>query len=122
MIGLEEIIIPLGILYLAFILTITITCQFIIGTTAFTYIEEKYLSDLTFPKRLVSVFFAFLSVILLTNIPKIGIYLEMIYMIIALGIVICYGMKCKEEKEIKKKKNRGNFGWKNGIKKMFKLH
>lgn len=104
LIGLEEITIPLGILYLAFLLTIAIICQFIIGTTTFTYIEEKYLSDLTFSKRLVSVFFTFLSVILLTNIPKIGIYIEMIYMIIALGIVICYGIKHKEEKESKKKK------------------
>ncbi|MDO4282911.1 MAG: hypothetical protein Q4D02_04665 [Clostridia bacterium] len=104
LIGIEEIVIPISIFYIAVVISLALISIFVTGTMIHEYIMSNYISDTDMTKRLVCIFFIFLSMILLTNIPKIGAYINMLYMILGIGIVICYIFK--REKYIKSKKKK----------------
>lgn len=103
-IGIEAIVIPILILYIAVVLVISMLAVFIVGSVVLEYITEKYIDNLDLVKRLVCGFFVFLSMILLTNIPKVGMYINMLTIIAALGIVVSYIFK--REKNVKSKKKK----------------
>lgn len=103
-IGIDEIAIPFMVFYLAILFVLSSLCIFILGTIIHEYLLDKYLLNADLAKRIVCVFFVFLSLILLTNIPKVGLYINMIYMIIAVGATLAYILKKKEAQKPKKKK------------------
>jgi len=103
-IGIEEIMIPIMVFYLANIFVISLISIFIAGGVAHEYVIDSYFKDVDLTKRMVCVFFVFLSMILFTNIPKIGIYINMIIMIMAVGIIFSYIFKREESIKSKKKK------------------
>lgn len=103
-IGIEEIVIPIMIFYIANILVISLISIFVTGSVVHEYVVDNYFKEVDLTKRIVCSFFVFLSMILLTNIPKIGIYINMIIMIMAVGIVFAYLFKKEESIKPKKKK------------------
>lgn len=103
-IGIEEIVIPIMIFYIANILVISLISIFVTGSVVHEYVVDNYFKEVDLTKRIVCSFFVFLSMILLTNIPKVGIYINMIIMIMAVGIVLAYLFKKEENIKPKKKK------------------
>lgn len=103
-IGIEEIVIPVAIFYIALVFTVSLLSTFIAGTLAHEYVVDKYFTDFDLTKRMACAFFVFLSMILLTNIPKVGIYMNMIFMIVSMGAIISYILKKEKNIKVKNKK------------------
>lgn len=103
-IGIEEITLPFMIVYVANIFAVSLVSSFIVGSIVHEYVLDNYFADADLTKRMICAFFVFVSMILLTNIPKIGMYISMIFMIIAVGSVITYVLKKEESIKSKKKK------------------
>lgn len=103
-IGIEEIMFPIMIFYIANILVISLMSIFVTGSVIHEYVIDNYFKEIDLTKRMICSFFVFLSMILLTNIPKVGIYINMIIMIMAVGIIFAYIFKREENIKPKKKK------------------
>ena len=63
---------------------------YVIGSTVFEYINKKYIKAEKLSIELVGVFFTFLSLNLLCKIPKVGTYIYMAEIMIAVGIIITF--------------------------------
>ncbi len=102
-IGIEEILVPLLLFYSITVIVIGLLSTFIISCMAHEYIIQNYFLNCELTKRLVCAFFVFLSMILISKIPVVGLYVNMIYCIVSLGIV--FSLLFKREPINKKKKN-----------------
>lgn len=101
--GLYMITIPVAVVYMAFLIVFVILSVYVIGCTIFEYTNKKYIKAEKLSLELVGVFFTFLSLNLICKIPKIGIYIYMAMVMIAVGIMIAYFLKGDNKtKEIKK--------------------
>ncbi len=101
--GLEEIIFPLMILYGGFVLFFGMISTFLVASLVFEYIANNHLNNPNITTRMVSSFFAFLSILFLTKIPTVGVYLQMIFVILSFGIAFSYLWKRNETVNKKKK-------------------
>lgn len=101
--GLHMITIPMAIVYMAFLIVFVMLSVYVIGCTIFEYTNKKYIKAEKLSLELVGVFFTFLSLNLICKIPKIGAYIYMAMVMIAVGIMIAYFLKGDNKtKEIKK--------------------
>ena len=101
--GLHMITIPVAIVYMAFLIVFVMLSVYVIGCTIFEYTNKKYIKAEKLSLELVGVFFTFLSLNLICKIPKIGTYIYMAMVMIAVGIMISYFLKSDNKtKEIKK--------------------
>lgn len=101
--GLHMITIPVAIVYMAFLIVFVMLSIYVIGCTIFEYTNKKYIKAEKLFLELVGVFFTFLSLNLICKIPKIGTYIYMAMVMIAVGIMIAYFLKNDNKtKEIKK--------------------
>lgn len=101
--GLYMITIPVLVVYLAFLIVFVMLSVYVIGCTIFEYTNKKYIKAEKLSIELVGVFFTFLSLNLICKIPKIGTYIYMAMVMIAIGIMIAYFLKNDNKtKEIKK--------------------
>lgn len=101
--GLHMITIPVAIVYMAFLIVFVMLSVYVIGCTIFEYTNKKYIKAEKLSLELVGVFFTFLSLNLICKIPKIGTYIYMAMVMIAVGIMIAYFLKSDNKtKEIKK--------------------
>lgn len=101
--GLHMITIPVAIVYMAFLIVFVMLSVYVIGCTIFEYTNKKYIKAEKLFLELVGVFFTFLSLNLICKIPKIGTYIYMAMVMIAVGIMIAYFLKSDNKtKEIKK--------------------
>lgn len=91
--GLYMITVPILVIYLAFLIVFVMLSVYVIGSTVFEYINKKYIKAEKLSIELVGVFFAFLSLNLLCKIPKVGTYIYMAEIMIAVGIMISYFLK-----------------------------
>lgn len=101
--GLHMITIPVAVVYMAFLIVFVMLSVYVIGCTIFEYTNKKYIKAEKLSIELVGVFFTFLSLNLICKIPKIGTYIYMAMVMIAVGIMIAYFLKGDNKtKEIKK--------------------
>ena len=101
--GLHMITIPVAIVYMAFLIVFVMLSVYVIGCTIFEYTNKKYIKAEKLSLELVGVFFTFLSLNLICKIPKIGAYIYMAMVMIAVGIMIAYFLKGDNKtREIKK--------------------
>lgn len=101
--GLYMITIPVAVVYMAFLIVFVMLSVYVIGCTIFEYTNKKYIKAEKLSLELVGVFFTFLSLNLICKIPKIGTYIYMAMVMIAVGIMIAYFLKSDNKtKEIKK--------------------
>lgn len=101
--GLYMITIPVAVVYMAFLIVFVMLSVYVIGCTIFEYTNKKYIKAEKLSIELVGVFFTFLSLNLICKIPKIGTYIYMAMVMIAIGIMIAYFLKNDNKtKEIKK--------------------
>lgn len=101
--GLYMITIPVAVVYMAFLIVFAMLSVYVIGCTIFEYTNKKYIKAEKLSIELVGVFFTFLSLNLICKIPKIGTYIYMAMVMIAVGIMIAYFLKGDNKtKEIKK--------------------
>lgn len=101
--GLHMITIPVAIVYMAFLIVFVMLSVYVIGCTIFEYTNKKYIKAEKLSLELVGVFFTFLSLNLICKISKIGAYIYMAMVMIAVGIMIAYFLKGDNKtKEIKK--------------------
>lgn len=101
--GLYMITIPVAVVYMAFLIVFVMLSIYVIGCTIFEYTNKKYIKAEKLSIELVGVFFTFLSLNLICKIPKIGTYIYMAMVMIAVGIMIAYFLKGDNKtKEIKK--------------------
>ena len=101
--GLHMITIPVAVVYMAFLIVFAMLSVYVIGCTIFEYTNKKYIKAEKLSIELVGVFFTFLSLNLICKIPKIGAYIYMAKVMIAVGIMIAYFLKGDNKtKEIKK--------------------
>lgn len=101
--GLHMITIPVAVVYMAFLIVFVMLSVYVIGCTIFEYTNKKYIKAEKLSLELVGVFFTFLSLNLICKIPKIGTYIYMAMVMIAVGIMIAYFLKSDNKtKEIKK--------------------
>lgn len=101
--GLYMITIPVAVVYMAFLIVFVMLSIYVIGCTIFEYTNKKYIKAEKLFLELVGVFFTFLSLNLICKIPKIGTYIYMAMVMIAVGIMIAYFLKNDNKtKEIKK--------------------
>lgn len=101
--GLYMITIPVAVVYMAFLIVFVMLSVYVIGCTIFEYTNKKYIKAEKLSIELVGVFFTFLSLNLICKIPKIGTYIYMAMVMIAVGIMIAYFLKGDNKtKEIKK--------------------
>ena len=101
--GLHMITIPMAVVYMAFLIVFVILSVYVIGCTIFEYTNKKYIKAEKLSIELVGAFFTFLSLNLICKIPKIGAYIYMAMVMIAVGIMIAYFLKGDNKtKEIKK--------------------
>ena len=91
--GLYMITVPILVIYLAFLIVFVMLSVYVIGSTVFEYINKKYIKAEKLSIELVGVFFTFLSLNLLCKIPKVGTYIYMAEIMIAVGIMISYFLK-----------------------------
>lgn len=85
--GLYCIAIPVMILLFAYLLVVGLLSTFIVGSTMAYYMSEKYFKDQgTFLKALAT-FIIYLVLYIFARLPKIGGYITIILVIVALGIV-----------------------------------
>lgn len=85
--GLYCIAIPVMIVLFAYLLVVGLLSTFIVGSTMAYYMSEKYFKDQgTFLKALAT-FIIYLVLYILARLPKIGGYITIILVIVALGIV-----------------------------------
>lgn len=98
--GLYIVMIPLSIIYAAFLIVFWMLSIFIVGSTIFEYISKKYIKEEKLSIKLVGAFCTFLSLSLLTKIPTIGIYIYFAIVMISIGIVTaCIFKKDKDSKK-----------------------
>lgn len=101
--GLYMITIPVAVVYMAFLIVFVMLSVYVIGCTIFEYTNKKYIKAEKLSIELVGAFFTFLSLNLIWKIPKIGAYIYMAMVMIAVGIMIAYFLKGDNKtKEIKK--------------------
>ena len=101
--GLYMITIPVAVVYMAFLIVFVMLSVYVIGCTIFEYTNKKYIKAEKLSLELVGVFFTFLSLNLICKIPKVGTYIYMAMVMIAVGIMIAYFLKSDNKtKEIKK--------------------
>mgnify|MGYP001113447087 CR=1 FL=1 len=101
--GLYMITIPVAVVYMAFLIVFVMLSVYVIGCTIFEYTNKKYIKAEKLSIELVGAFFTFLSLNLICKIPKIGAYIYMAMVMIAVGIMIAYFLKGDNKtKEIKK--------------------
>lgn len=101
--GLYMITIPVAVVYMAFLIVFVMLSVYVIGCTIFEYTNKKYIKAEKLSIELVGAFFTFLSLNLICKIPKIGTYIYMAMVMIAVGIMIAYFLKGDNKtKEIKK--------------------
>ena len=91
--GLYMITVPILVIYLAFLIVFVMLSVYVIGSTVFEYINKKYIKAEKLSIELVGVFFTFSSLNLLCKIPKVGTYIYMAEIMIAVGIMISYFLK-----------------------------
>lgn len=91
--GLYMITVPILVIYLAFLIVFVMLSVYVIGSTVFEYINKKYIKAEKLSIELVGIFFTFLSLNLLCKIPKVGTYIYMAEIMIAVGIMIAYFLK-----------------------------
>ena len=91
--GLYMITVPILVIYLAFLIVFVMLSVYVIGSTIFEYINKKYIKAEKLSIELVGIFFTFLSLNLLCKIPKVGTYIYMAEIMIAVGIMIAYFLK-----------------------------
>ena len=85
--------VPILVIYLAFLIVFVMLSVYVIGSTVFEYINKKYIKAEKLSIELVGVFFTFSSLNLLCKIPKVGTYIYMAEIMIAVGIMISYFLK-----------------------------
>ena len=101
--GLYMITMPVAVVYMAFLIVFAMLSVYVIGCTIFEYTNKKYIKAEKLSIELVGAFFTFLSLNLICKIPKIGAYIYMAMVMIAVGIMIAYFLKGDNKtKEIKK--------------------
>lgn len=91
--GLYMITVPILVIYLAFLIVFVMLSVYVIGSTIFEYINKKYIKAEKLSIELVGIFFTLLSLNLLCKIPKVGTYIYMAEIMIAVGIMIAYFLK-----------------------------
>lgn len=91
--GLYMITVPMLVIYLAFLIVFVMLSVYVIGSTIFEYINKKYIKAEKLSIELVGIFFTFLSLNLFCKIPKVGTYIYMAEIMIAVGIMISYFLK-----------------------------
>lgn len=91
--GLYMITVPILVIYLAFLIVFVMLSVYVIGSTIFEYINKKYIKAEKLSIELVGIFFTFLSLNLFCKIPKVGTYIYMAEIMIAVGIMISYFLK-----------------------------
>lgn len=101
-IGLSKITIPAFILYIAFIIVVSMLSTLIVGCMMFEYVKEKYIKECNIWLELVGSFVTFCMLHFLTFIPKVGFYILLMLVILAIGIMICVIFKKTKNYEITK--------------------
>lgn len=91
--GLYMIAVPILVMYLTFLIVFVMLSVYVVGSTVFEYINKKYIKAEKLSVELVGSFFTFLSLNLLCKIPKVGVYIYMAEIMIAVGIMLAYFFK-----------------------------
>lgn len=102
LIGLSKITIPAFIVYIAFIIVVSMLSTLIVGSMMFEYVKEKYIKECNIWLELVGSFVTFCMLHFLTFIPKVGFYISLMLVILAIGIMICVIFKKTKNREVAK--------------------
>lgn len=96
LIDLWFITIPIMVIYLGFIIVVSMLSTFIVGSTIFRYVKEKYIKKGGFGTDIIGIFFTLIGLYLIMLIPYAGWYISVASLIFATGILIASIFKGKK--------------------------
>lgn len=98
-IGLHQIMIPITVVYVAYLIIVSMLSIFIVGSTMFEYIKGRYLNGKINTSDFAGSLATYISLYLLTKIPVVGIYISFTILIFASGIILTMLWKKQDKKK-----------------------
>lgn len=100
--GLSAITIPALILYISYLLVVSLLSTFIIGSFLEKYMESTRFKNMGYGSKMLSSFVIFALLFILARIPTVGNYITILLVMFALGIVTTCILKRKKNNELTK--------------------
>ena len=102
--GLGQIAIPALILYVSYLLVVGLLSTFIIGSFLVKYMADTRFKAMGNGTKILSAFVIFMLLFILAKLPTVGIYITILLVMFAIGIVTTCIFKRKKNTDISKVK------------------